>query len=141
MFLVLLMALGLAGCGSTGTVSGKVSFKGNPLKGGTVTFLSAAGKPSATTQINEDGSYAIPSVPAGEVKICVDTQMLNPAGKIKAPKYSAPPGQKNPNDPGGDSTDTSKRYVAIPEAFASPEKTTLTYTVKGGKQEHNIEMN
>ena len=45
-FLVLLVLVGVSGCGSTGSVSGKVSYKGTPLKGGTVTFLSSESKPS-----------------------------------------------------------------------------------------------
>jgi hypothetical protein len=139
MFLILLMPLGLVGCSSSGTVSGKVSYKGTMLKGGTVTFVHPEGKASATTQIGEDGSYTIPKIPPGDVKICVDTSMLNPAGRT-APKYSPPPGQNSPYAP-SDASDGGKRYVAIPPDYADPDKTTLTLTIKGGKQEHNIEMN
>jgi len=137
-FLVLLVALGLSGCGASGTVSGKVSYNGKNLKGGTVTFISSQGKASASTNINEDGTYTIDNVPAGDVKVCVDTSMLNPAGK-STHHYSAPPGQKPPEGL-EDSTDTSKRYVEIPKDYAFQEKTTLTLTVKGGKQTHDIEL-
>lgn len=139
-FLVLLVPLGFTGCSSSGTVSGKVSYKGTPLKGGSVTFISSPGKPSASTQINEDGSYTVAQVPAGAVKICVDTQMLNPAGKAKAPKYSPPPGMQSPYPVSGDTADPGKRYMPIPADYADPEKTTLTLTVKGGRQDFNIDL-
>jgi len=132
------MALGLSGCSSTGTVSGKVSYKGNPVKGGSITFVSPQGKASASTSINEDGTYTIPSIPAGDVKVCVDTSMLNPAGKT-APKYSPPGGQNSPYGP-GDASDGAKRYVAIPTEYADPDKTNLTCTVRGGRQTFDIEL-
>src|SRR4051794_22586118 len=87
LFLLLLTPLGLSGCGASGSVSGKVSYKGTMLKGGTVTFHSPMGKASAVAQIGEDGSYTIEKVPAGDVKICVDTKMLDPGVKTAARTY------------------------------------------------------
>jgi len=148
-FLALAAVLGAAGCGlgsSTGTVTGKVTYKGNVVKGGTVTFVSAPGKPSASVVIQEDGSYEIPSIATGPVKICVDTSGLRPrakgaGGPPPAKSYGPPPGS---DGPGGyrvtPSEDGSKNYVAIPENYADAEKSGLTYTVTGGKQEHNISL-
>ncbi len=58
--LVLLVPLGMSGCGGTGSVSGKVSYKGQLLKGGNVTFISSEGKPTVSASIQEDGSYTFP---------------------------------------------------------------------------------
>lgn len=139
--LVLLAALGLSGCGSTATVSGKVFYKGAPLKGGNVTFVSTEGKSSLSTQINEDGSYTIPNVPVGTVTICVETESLNPAGKMRTPKYRPPPGQQAPEGlDAGNTTDTAKRYMRIPPEYADPAKSGLTHTVSGPTQTRDIEL-
>jgi hypothetical protein len=141
-FLALPAALVLSGCGGTGGVSGKVSYKGVPLKGGNVSFLSSDGKGTVSTSINEDGSYSLPRVPTGAVTICVETQSLNPAGKIRAPRYSPPPGQKAPEGlmAVSNSAPPAKRYMWIPPQYADPTKSGLTYTVVGGSQIKDIEL-
>src|SRR5688572_10066181 len=95
-FLVLLSSLLANGCGrSSAKVSGQVFYNGELLKGGNVTFVSTEGKPSVSTHINEDGTYTLERAPTGKVKICVETESLNPK-KTKAKQYSAPEGQKAP---------------------------------------------
>ena len=70
----------LAGCSRpVGSVSGKVSYLTKPLKGGSVTFISTEGRPSASTTINEDGTYTVSNLQAGSYKICVDTSLLKPS--------------------------------------------------------------
>jgi hypothetical protein len=34
----------------------------------------------------------------------------------------------------------AKRYVAIPAQYGDPSKSNLTYEVKSGKQEHDIDL-
>lgn len=140
-FLTLAAALGVLGCGGgTATVSGKVYYKGNLLKGGNVTFVSP-GNPTVVAAINEDGSYTAKGVPAGAVKICVETKSLNPAGQPKAPKYGPPPGVESPggyNPSGG--PDQGKRYVPIPESYSDPDQTDLTLQVTGGSMSHDIQL-
>jgi len=138
LFFGLLVPLAVAGCtSSTATVTGKVTYKGAPLKGGTVIFLSTQGKGSSNADIGEDGTYTAEKVPVGDVKICVNTAFLKP--NRSAHTYSPPPGQAAPGyDPSkGNKGD---RYVAIPPDYADPDKTSLTLTVTGGKQEHPIEL-
>jgi Carboxypeptidase regulatory-like domain len=142
------------GCGGGGvasTVSGKVLYKGAPVKGGNVTFVSTEGKISKSTSINEDGTYQLTDVPVGTFKICVETESFRPqvartmskgpgTGGMP-PAYSAPPGGSEqtgykPPVP----VDTSARYVQIPPQYAKTETTDLTYTVKSGQQTHDIEL-
>lgn len=143
---VLGLALGLslaaAGCSrSTGTVSGKVYYKNTPLKGGNVTFLAPDKKISKVAEIKEDGSYEIDKMPAGEAAIAVDTSTMKPPA-TRTPVKNAPPKGKQP-PPGytmANFGDKAKRYVPIPPQYASPEKSGLIYTVQGGKQAHDINL-
>jgi hypothetical protein len=139
-------ALGATGCGSPkGSVSGKVNYKGSPLKGGQVTFFMANGS-NVSSEITEDGSYSIDKVVAGPVKISVSTSSLRPASAAGPGQaqgghrsYSPPAGQENPNK--SESTaDRAKRYVAIPEKYEDAKTSGKEYTVKSGKQEYNIDL-
>src|SRR5256885_16873266 len=79
LFLALASVLAASGCGGTGTITGKVSYKGTPLKGGTVYFISAGGF-VGQSPIEEDGTYTIPKMPPGEVTITVETDSVKPTG-------------------------------------------------------------
>jgi hypothetical protein len=133
---------------SSATVSGKVTYKGAPLKGGYVTLVTATGI-SRPGGISEDGSYTIDNVPTGPVKIAVDTESIKPrssagkGGMAPPKKYGPPPGAEQPSAPAykpPDPTAGADRYVAIPQKYADPEKSGLTYTVKSGSQTHDIPL-
>jgi hypothetical protein len=129
----------LSGCSSSGGVSGTVYLDDKPLKGGTVVFIGTEGKPSARADIEENGSYKIPKIAAGKVKITVDTSWLNKGNQARVPKGKFPTDMPNPYNRGG-KKDLSARYVEIPEDYANPDKTSLTYDVKGGSQTHDIKL-
>jgi hypothetical protein len=143
-FLVLPCGLLLAGCGgSQGTVSGKVSYKGQPLKGGTVSIIPKAGG-VVSAPIKEDGSYTISHVPPGPARVTVETRSLRPMPKrampgpyAKMPKDAIPEGVKVP---GVTSQGDPNRYVAIPDQYADPEKSGLSLDVQRGSQPHDIDL-
>jgi len=127
-----------SGCGSggTGTVTGKVTYQGNVVKGGTVTFIGKT--QNSVAQIGEDGKYTAEKVPVGEVKIAVETKSLASraalAGRGSLPKEIAGKGtQLSPED-------AQRRYVPIPTNYASADTSGLTYTVKAGSQEHDLPL-
>jgi len=101
LFVLSVLCLSLTGCASQGTVSGKITCGGEPLKGGFVTFIPDESGPNYTTSINEDGTYSIANVKVGKYKVCVDTEGLKggggPAGPSTGPagggsyKGSGPP--------------------------------------------------
>lgn len=135
--LTLVGPLGAAGCtgGGTGTVSGKVYYKGKELKGGTVTFV-PADQASKFCRIGEDGSYSIPDVPVGEAKIKVETESLKAvAGYSYKPPKDAPEGYKPP-----DLKEQGKRYIPIPGKYADKEESGLKYKVTTGKQDYDIKL-
>ncbi len=105
---------------ATGSVEGKVVYRGKPLPGGTVGFHPARGKP-VIARIDAEGNYLAPAVPVGEVKVTVETESAKPKG-------------------GGLPKVQQARYIAIPEKYARPATSGLTYTVQKGRQTLNIEL-
>lgn len=139
--LILGVLVTASGCGgsSKGSVSGTVSYKGQNLKGGRVTFVDDQ-KEAFPTEISEDGKYAVPNLPPGNYKVCVETAFLKPSPEMTLMAKTRPAGAKVDDEEEPDFASRSKRYVAIPAKYVAPEQTTLTYTVKGGKQEYDIKL-
>lgn len=137
------ISLAAAGCGSSSntSITGKVFYKDAPLKGGNVTFMTQDQKIIRLSEIDEDGGYTIDKMPTGEALITVDTSGLKPP-KQKVPVNKPPPGVEPP--PGykpADPEEKAKRYVPIPEKYADPKQSGLTYQVKKGKQQFDINLN
>jgi hypothetical protein len=125
----------LAGCGSP-KVSGKVTYKGEPLHMGTVLFTAANGW-TGTSQINEDGTYSIANVPPGLAKVAVDT----PSEKGRTPpggKAQRRPREDAPNEPS--TAAPVHAPVKIPDKYKKPETSGLTFEVNGGRQTYNIAL-
>jgi hypothetical protein len=59
----------------TGTVEGKVTFKGKPLDKGKIAFHPEKGKP-VTADIQKDGTYTAKNVPVGELRISIEAKGL-----------------------------------------------------------------
>jgi hypothetical protein len=152
----------LLGCARpVGSITGKVTYKNKPLKGGFVTFTSTDGQPGKPAEIDEDGTYTIPSITAGNYKVCVDTDFLRPksvppggagkaVGKVEDPAAKKMEGFARPEGYQGSSpadqaiqthnTKYAPRFVAIPAHYKSADTTDLTYTVVGGPQTYNIDL-
>jgi hypothetical protein len=138
---VLLLLLGLAcpgflGCGRpVGSVTGVVKYQGKALPYGDVTFHSDDGL-STGAQIKEDGSYTVPRVIAGPVKItvvCVDPKYVEDgraaAQKMREMQLTG----KRPNfDP--------SKYIKVPLKYGDAGKSGLTYTVVAGPNTHDIDL-
>jgi hypothetical protein len=138
-----------AGCGSKGTVSGKVTIKDQPVKNGMVTFFTPDRKWSQTTGIGEDGRYTIERVPPGPIVISV----FSSAGKQR-PRDKFKERMPKSEDVGDEDVPQKVRRKAkmgatgapppsgppVPKKYNDPETSELTYEVKPGAQEHNIEL-
>lgn len=148
-----------SGCGpSKGSLSGKVTLDGAPLHGGRVDFANKSGGPSATVEINDDGTYSVPILSGGDYAVTVTTDYLkagsggggmnrmpgamkgggvpqeNKAGaKVEMPGNPADYGYKA-SMPG----DSAKKYVKIPSKYADPAESGLTYTFAGGSPTYDI---
>ena len=81
----------VVGCSQpTGTVTGKVYYKGVILKGGNVSFQTEDKKMNRRSEILEDGSYRVDKVPQGDMIITVETASIKPEeSKTKFKNLSA----------------------------------------------------
>jgi hypothetical protein len=141
--LLSLAALAASGCGKkNSTVTGKVTYKGVPLKGGIVSFLPPRGEGAAiAADIGQDGTYTAENVPTGEMRVTVDTAYLKPPADFRG----GPPNYKPPEGAGGgykppDLSNTGERYTKIPDKYSDPDASGLTLTVKGGAQTFPIDL-
>ena len=118
-FLVLLAVIGCGGNKNEGEVSGTVTYQGKPLPIGTVSFLDSSNLLLGSSTIN-DGTYAIPvpKVPIGAVKITVTTPR-----KLRKSKRGE-----------------TIEVIPIPDKYGKADSSGLTYTVKPGPNEYNIEL-
>jgi hypothetical protein len=112
----------LAGCGrgGTGEVTGKVTYKGDVLPGGMVTFIAENGK-AESARIAEDGSYKVANIPVGRARITVTTQ---PPVKL---------GAKEPFEPLG-------KYIEIPPRYRDADISGLSLSVKRGSQQYDLPL-
>lgn len=132
--LACLTFLTLTGCGSN-SVSGKVTYNGKPLVGGTVTFFTADQQVKSSV-IGADGTYAIDKLATGPAKITVSPPVpppRMPTGMRMDPKKMGAPAGEGPRT-------TNVKPVSLPAKYTDPAKTELTYTVTSGKQEHDIDL-
>lgn len=138
---VMVLLLVTSGCGpSSASVSGKVTYKNQVVKGGTITFY-GANQWTGTSHIAEDGGYSIPKVPPGTVQIAVETKTAKPNTTMSKFMPKPPPGADMPPGSFHSTGGAQDRYVEIPGHYADKEKSGLSYEVKGsGKQVHNIDL-
>lgn len=129
------LAVGCTG-GGKGNVSGKVSLGDQPIPWGRITFASQVGKKMTFTSSIRNGSYEVKDVPAGKVKIAVESfpakasSSSAPVHKM-AKGFTPPKGEEPPPEVIG-------KYLPVPSKLASSETSGLEYTVTAGNQEHNI---
>jgi len=151
-----LLLVGIAGCGSKGTLHGKVTYNNNPLpKGTTIVFIhEKTDKPFTFEVKSDDGSYTADGLPLGDYKIVVKPytppsmgmQGMGPGmgGKGKSMfQFGPSKDAKDVMGPKGGGIGEAmnpegRKGVTIPAKYLEKESTTLTVSVKGGKQEHPI---
>lgn len=71
--LSLVLLVGVIGCSKSGTVTGKVTYDGNVLTAGTVTFIPEDTAKKAVPAEIEDGVFKAERVPPGPVTVTVST--------------------------------------------------------------------
>jgi hypothetical protein len=130
------------GCRSQGSVTGKVTFNGEPMPGGTVSFLPVKGTGGGNATIDpKDGSYHMDKLPVGKVKVAVlpaqEPKLPKGVKGIGPPKDTPLPeeakGAFNLGKGGG-------KYVPVPKEYTDPETSKLEVEVKPGQNTYNIDL-
>lgn len=116
----------LIGCGSSdGTVAGDVTYKGQKLNLGNITFVGADGNKSYSIAI--DGSYKATGLRPGKYKVSILTPKDAPV-KVPAPVGGKKTVEKGPQP------------VVIDDRYAKVETSGLEYDIKAGSQTINIDL-
>jgi hypothetical protein len=145
--------LSATGCGGAhGNISGKVTYKGQPVRFGSVVVV-GSDKTPVTGPIDQGGNYLIEDAPAGEVQIGVvspdPTIAANKAKAMSLPKRPKAdekedgkhkignmPAQEAP----ADSARAKKKWVQLPKDVQFPDRSGITTTVQPGENTFNIEL-
>jgi len=121
-------AFALAGCETgpdRGEVRGKVTYKGQPVKEGSVTFLNTTEGGAAEAAIGPDGAYEV----AGGVVVGEYVVEIKPLMEMK----DTDPGKTPP-------ALVEKNAPDIPRKYRQQGSTPLKAKVEHGKNEINFEM-
>jgi hypothetical protein len=127
----------LAGCGSSrppsGTVSGTITYKGQPVNGATLQLYPTAGGQSATVSIpvSQEGTFRTSDVPVGEYKIVVQPDPGNPGPNLKGVSQEMKEKAEKLKVPA---------TIPIPDKYKTKEKTDLALTVTRGEQKQPLEL-
>jgi len=141
--LLLLLAFGI-GCSSgrnpnaPATVSGKITYKGQLVKGGTIAFIAKEAKGAYTSGIRSDGTYHITDLPVGAMEVTIETESVNPNLKKKSyGKKGAPsPMPSSVKEKGTDPAD----FVQIPPRYGDRTNSKLTATLVAGTQTKDFDL-
>jgi hypothetical protein len=126
--LALLFVINLPGCGSPappgGQVFGKVTFEGNPVTEGTISFLNREAGVGDEASLTKDGAYALPkALPVGDYQV-----MIMPLTVTEKDPFTGEPAA------------VEKPAPNIPRKHRTIAFTDLKATVIEGKNEHNFDM-
>lgn len=149
---MMLAVIVLTGCSKNpqapGSISGSITYNGQPIKGGTMAFHTKEGTAFAAA-IFDDGTYSATDIVEGELVVTVDTESIkgstSPSSKSKDyDRRMKMLDQRKPSDEvgggAGGVADQSKNYIKIPRKYANAKTSPLTVTVKAGRNVHNIEL-
>jgi hypothetical protein len=147
-----LLAVSLSGCSGGKTpakVSGKITYKNDPVTAGTITFHQKDGG-IFTYAIQADGTYSGSDMPAEEMVVTIETESVNP--DAKRPGAGKMPGSGG-RDPMGDynakmkergavqePTKPAGKYVKIPAKYNDEKQSGLKLTLTKGKTEKNWDL-
>lgn len=143
----LLMAAG--GCGGNqtprATVKGQVKIGDKNLTIGTVIFTGKDKNISGSALIDSEGNYIMKDAPFGEVKVSVTVPKRPGQMGGKMPTMPKAPGGGAMQAPDGSAPTSTgavdfSKIVPIPEKYANPETSNLSFTVEKGDQTHNINL-
>lgn len=128
----------LSGCqAKTSSVSGKVTYEGKPVAGGSV-ILYCQDKQIVRGIIGTEGNFTIPNVPLGTATATVHAHTQVPPG-LQFKQKRIPPVIDGPIPPRIDPANAGAAAL-IPERFGVPEESGLNLTVDRPRLVFNIDL-
>ncbi len=128
----------LAGCGGKSgksTLSGKITYKDQPVNSATLyLFPSGAGEPTVVP-VAPDGTFRVADVPAGEYKVAVQ----GAAGQA-GPSLRGLPPDKIEEAKAKMANMQTAATIAFPDKYKKKETSPLTLTVGKGAGEQNLTL-
>ncbi|MFM7113438.1 MAG: hypothetical protein ACKO26_20045 [Planctomycetota bacterium] len=119
----------MSGCGSYGSASGTVTYKGKKVTSGGVTLIASDNLPYSSL-ISSDGTFKIEKVPTGSVKIGVNSP--NPSSDFRQKARSASAASEAlKSSPSATSNVPAKSWFPLPDKYSDPLNSGLTDTIKG----------
>lgn len=126
----------VAGCGGQATVSGRVTYGGNPLRHGSVIFLAEDGT-ARSGAIGDDGTYQVAGVKPGEARVGVISPKVDarhvpnaPRSDVAAKKKAATTKEKS----------TIIGWVDVPKQFENPATSGVRVVIGRGTVTQDIEL-
>jgi uncharacterized protein YxeA len=146
--LAVVLLIGVSACASKriapGKVTGLVTYKGEPLKSGNLTFHTKDNKGNYQSSLNTDGKYEVFELPVGTHDVTIETESLNPNRKV--PTYGGAMGKGKAGEQqrvmmgAPDPKTLAERWRAIPKKYADPKTSGLTATITAGNQSVNFDL-
>ncbi len=137
---ILIFTLLVVGCGrSKGTLSGKVTYRGAPLPGGSITIVPEKGNAAQTVsgKIESNGTYSVSNVPVGAVKVSIRVSEPTPFAEARIPPSEM---AAKGNEAVKPRANPAQPTVRLPLEYSDPEKSGLRYTINGGSQTQDIDL-
>jgi hypothetical protein len=136
----------LIGCGDAsrpklGKVSGKVTYNGQPVTKGVVSFVPSGGPGAqtgqgATGEIGPDGSYTLTTFENGDGAVLGEHTVL----VIAREEDPAIKGHGMPIPDAKGQMKIKPAKLLVPEKYATPATSPLHYTVQEGSHRYTIEL-
>jgi len=137
-FGLLIIVVGLFFLGRPrGTVTGRVTFRGKPVYTGSVIIVGKDGVAVAGA-IETDGTYSVQKAPVGEVTIGVvskDPVYLHRVGALRKSREPVPASALTV--PAGLDR---RKWFPIPKEYEEPVRSGLTFSVKKGDNQFDIDL-
>src|SRR5262245_3535921 len=123
---LLLAILAFVGCGSDGaarfTVTGKVTFQGQPVEEGQITFEDPAAGQVNSGQLGSGGTYSV-ELPTGDYRVSVSPPLVEMPGTRDSPGDLVPKSVKN-----------------IPKKYRVPESAGLAAKVSSSARSFDFDL-
>ena len=118
-------------------MSGKVTYNGQPLPGGSIVLHAKEGKQTYTGTIRSDGTFTITDGGQGVMVVTIDNQFLKQNRPDSIPAGVDPKMLENmmPKDAGG------RQYVPIPEKYSNAKTSPLTWEIKTSGESKDFDLN